>query len=32
MATIGIWKAGVMVEEHLFWDDQTYARQIGLAG
>jgi hypothetical protein len=30
MATIGIWKNGVMVEEHLFWDNQTYARQIGL--
>ena len=31
MATIGIWENGVMVEEHLFWDNQTYARQIGLA-
>ena len=31
MATIGIWEDGVMVEEHLFWDNQTYMRQIGLA-
>ena len=31
MATIGIWENGVMVEEHLFWDNQTYVRQIGLA-
>jgi len=31
MATIGIWENGVMVEEHLFWDNQTYMRQIGLA-
>jgi len=30
MATIGIWKDGVMMEEHLFWDNQTYATQIGL--
>lgn len=30
MATVGIWKDGVMVEEHLFWDNQTYAKQIGL--
>lgn len=30
MATIGIWKDGVMVEEHLFWDNQTYVNQIGL--
>ena len=31
MATIGIWENGVMTEEHLFWDNQTYAKQIGLA-
>jgi hypothetical protein len=31
MATIGIWENGVMVEELLFWDNQTYMRQIGLA-
>lgn len=30
MATVGIWKDGVMIEEHLFWDNQTYATQIGL--
>lgn len=30
MATIGIWKDGVMTEEHLFWDNQTYMNQIGL--
>ncbi|PSK95035.1 ester cyclase [Taibaiella chishuiensis] len=30
MATIGIWKDGVMIEEHLFWDNQTYANQVGL--
>jgi SnoaL-like polyketide cyclase len=31
MATIGRWKDGVMVEEYLFWDNQTYMKQIGLA-
>ncbi len=31
MATIGIWENGVMKEEHLFWDNQTYMKQIGLA-
>lgn len=30
MATIGIWENGVMIEEHLFWDNQTYANQIGI--
>jgi SnoaL-like polyketide cyclase len=31
MATIGIWgEDGTMMEEHLFWDNQTYANQIGL--
>lgn len=30
MATIGIWKNGVMIEEHLFWDNKTYMDQIGL--
>ena len=30
MCTIGIWKDGVMIEEHLFWDNQTYMNQIGL--
>lgn len=31
MATIGKWKAGVMVEEWLFWDNHTMMKQIGLA-
>ena len=31
MATIGRWAKGVMVEEFLFWDNQTYAQQIGLS-
>ncbi|MBS1600782.1 MAG: ester cyclase [Bacteroidetes bacterium] len=30
MATIGIWKDGVMTEEYLFWDNQTYMNQLGL--
>lgn len=30
MATIGIWKNGVMVEEHLFWDNKSYLDQIGV--
>lgn len=30
MATIGRWENGVMVEEWLFWDNQTYMSQIGL--
>lgn len=30
MATVGIWKDGLMIEEHLFWDNQIYAKQIGL--
>ncbi|WP_158798805.1 ester cyclase [Pedobacter sp. L105] len=28
MATIGIWKDGVMIEEHLFWDNKAYMDQI----
>ncbi len=31
MATIGHWKNGVMVEEWLFWDNQAFMKQIGLA-
>jgi hypothetical protein len=31
MCTIGRWKGGVMVEEYLFWDNQTFMKQIGLA-
>jgi SnoaL-like polyketide cyclase len=30
MATIGFWKDGTMYEEHLFWADGTYAKQLGL--
>ncbi|NWJ52215.1 MAG: ester cyclase [Bacteroidetes bacterium] len=30
MCTVGIWENGIMVEEHLFWDNQTYMNQIGL--
>ena len=31
MATIGHWKDGVMDEEWLFWDNQTFMKQVGLA-
>ena len=31
MATIGRWENGVMAEEWLFWDNQTYMKQIGQA-
>ena len=31
MATFGHWKNGVMDEEWLFWDNQTFMKQIGLA-
>ena len=32
MATIGHWtEDGVMDEEYLFWDNQTFYKQIGLA-
>ncbi len=30
MCTVGRWKDGVMVEEYLFWDNQTYMKQLGL--
>ena len=30
MCTVGHWKDGVMIEEWLFWDNQTYMKQIGL--
>lgn len=30
MCTIGIWENGVMTEEYLFWDNQTFMAQIGL--
>lgn len=31
MATIGLWRDGVMVEEWLFWDNQAFMKQVGLA-
>jgi len=32
MRTVGVWKSdGTMAEEHLFWDNQTLMKQIGLA-
>jgi hypothetical protein len=31
MATIARWENGKMVEEHLFWDNQAFMKQIGLA-
>jgi hypothetical protein len=30
MATIAVWEKGVIVEEYLFWDNQTYMTQLGL--
>ena len=30
MCTVGHWKNGVMAEEWLYWDNQTYMKQIGL--
>jgi hypothetical protein len=30
MSTVGHWKNGVMDEEYLFWDNQTYMKQIGV--
>jgi hypothetical protein len=31
MSTIGHWKGGKMIEEYLFWDNQTMMKQLGLA-
>ncbi|WP_228853473.1 ester cyclase [Aegicerativicinus sediminis] len=31
MATIGQWKDGKMIKEYLFWDNQSFMKQIGLA-
>jgi hypothetical protein len=32
MATVGHWGAdGKMTEEYLFWDNQSFMKQIGLA-
>ena len=30
MCTVGHWKNGTMDEEYLFWDNQTYMKQIGV--
>lgn len=30
MCTVGHWKDGVMDEEYLFWDNQTFMKQLGL--
>jgi hypothetical protein len=29
VATVGIWENGTMIEEHLFWDNLAFMRQIG---
>jgi hypothetical protein len=29
-ATFGVWEDGVMKEEHLFWDNQSFMKQIGV--
>ncbi len=31
MSTVGHWKNGLMDEEYLFWDNQSFMKQIGLA-
>ena len=31
MCTVGHWKNGVMIEESLYWDNQTYMSQLGMA-
>lgn len=31
MCTVGHWNGDVMNEEYLFWDNATYAKQLGLA-
>lgn len=30
MCTVGHWKDGKMIEEHLFWDNAAFMRQIGV--
>jgi hypothetical protein len=30
MATVSHWKNGVMNEEYLFWDNQSYLKQLGI--
>ncbi len=31
MCTVGHWTDGVMDEEYLFWDNQSYMKQLGIA-
>ena len=31
MCTVGHWKGGVMDVEYLFWDNQAFMKQVGLA-
>lgn len=31
MCTVEHWKGGLMDEEYLFWDNQDFMKQIGLA-
>ncbi|WP_291272777.1 ester cyclase [Geothrix sp.] len=31
MSTVGHWKGGTMDEEYLFWDNQAFMKQLGLA-
>jgi len=31
MCTVGHWKDGKMIEEYLFWDNQAFMKQIGVA-
>ncbi|MDP3556520.1 MAG: ester cyclase [Bacteroidota bacterium] len=31
MTTVAHWKDGLMIEEYLFWDNQSFMKQIGLA-
>jgi len=31
ISTVGHWKDGVMDEEYLFWDTQSFLKQVGLA-
>jgi hypothetical protein len=31
MSTVGHWKNGTMDAEYLFWDNQTFMKQIGLS-
>jgi hypothetical protein len=31
MCTVGHWKNGLMDEEYLFWDNQEFMKQVGIA-